>query len=68
MGSDLCFDKQNLTGRGIITKKIYESFKGYKPVFLNMTEFWNISTEINKINYLASKGNYNLLLRSYVVF
>jgi len=64
LGSDVCFDKQNLTGRGIIAKKLYEGFEGYKPVLLNMTEFRNISTEINKINYLSSKG-IKLLFNKY---
>jgi len=61
--SDLTFDKKSLTGKGIITKKLYERFKDYKPVFLSIGEFRNIQTEINKINYITSKGKISLKIK-----
>jgi len=54
--NDVNFDKFSLTGKGLLTKKIYQSFEGYKTTFINMAEFNSIPENMNKINYLTATG------------
>jgi len=54
--SDINFDRFSLNGRAIITKRIYESFPGYKAVFVNNNEFYNLNDHMNRVNYLISNG------------
>jgi len=54
--NDVNFDKFSLTGKGLLTKKVYQSFEGYKTTFINMAEFNSIPENMNKINYLTATG------------
>eukprot|EP01016_Furgasonia_blochmanni_P035893 TRINITY_DN4028_c0_g1_i6.p2 TRINITY_DN4028_c0_g1~~TRINITY_DN4028_c0_g1_i6.p2 ORF type:complete len:207 (-),score=73.02 TRINITY_DN4028_c0_g1_i6:130-750(-) len=50
------FDRYSLNGVGQIMKRVYESFEGYKPIFLNIAEFNNLGDHMSKINYLIALG------------
>jgi hypothetical protein len=54
--NDVNFDKFSLTGKGLLTKKVYQNFEGYKTTFINMAEFNSIPENMNKINYLTATG------------
>lgn len=56
LSSDVNFDKLSLSGRSLLTKKIYQSFDGYKSTFINMSEFNSIPEPMNKVNHLVSIG------------
>jgi len=53
---DINFDKFSYTGKAILIKRIYESFTGFKPIFINGSEFFNLNDHMNRINYLISNG------------
>lgn len=56
MGGDVCYEKSMLTYKGLISTKIYESFKDYKAVYVKMSELDNLNNSINNIHYLIGKG------------
>lgn len=62
------FDKASLTGKGKLTKRIYQSFSDYKPVFINLEELQKIPNHINKISHLSEKGVQNNNIRGIYDF
>lgn len=55
-GFEINFDKITLSGRGILKKRIYQSFDGYTPIFINFGEFMSSPEHMQKINYLIAAG------------
>jgi len=53
---EINFDRISLTGKGLQTKRIYQSFEGYTTTFINMAEFKSIPENMNKINHLIALG------------
>jgi hypothetical protein len=46
----------SFTGSIILTKRIMDTFDGYKPVFINMVEFRSIPDNKGRIHHLQACG------------
>jgi hypothetical protein len=54
--SDINFDRFTMRGQSLIAKRVYDSFEGYKAVFINGNEFYNFNDHMNRVNLLISNG------------